>query len=199
MALAADLTMSECKLLPAKAGPGLFRDAALRPPSAGSTTAHGFPQRGDRGVLAYASSYDVLLQATMAITRHADDVAAAFRRMVFNVLASNRDDHTRQHSYLMDSAGQWRLAPAYDLTYSSGPNGEHYLDVEGEGRNPTRAQVLALGRRHGLAASAANGMIDEVRAAVDAWPRFAADAGVTRTSLSDIRAAHASVAAHFQS
>ncbi len=45
--------------------------------------------------------YDGFLRATMAITRHAGDVEQAFRRMVFNVLAHNRDDHTRQHSYLM--------------------------------------------------------------------------------------------------
>lgn len=50
----------------------------------------------------------------------------------------------------MDDLGQWQLAPAYDLTYSAAPGGEHYLDTEGEGRNPTRAQLQALGRRHGL-------------------------------------------------
>lgn len=143
------------------------------------------------------SSYDLFLRATLAITRHADDLLAAFRRMVFNVLASNRDDHTRQHSYLMDAGGEWRLAPAYDLTYSAGPGGEHYLDIEGEGRNPTRSQVQTLGRRHGLSDATIKSVIEEVRVAVDGWLRFADEAGVTRTSKAEISTALGTVAARF--
>jgi serine/threonine-protein kinase HipA len=139
----------------------------------------------------------LFLRATLAITRHAADVAAAFRRMVFNVLASNRDDHVRQHSYLMDAAGTWRLAPAYDLTYSAGPGGEHYLDVEGEGRRPTRTHVRALGKRHGFDKAAVDAIIDEVAAALAGWPRFADDAGVTQASKADIAAAHAAIAGAF--
>ncbi len=97
----------------------------------------------------------------------------------------------------MDAQGQWRLAPAYDLTYSAGPGGEHYLDVEGEGRNPTRGQVQALGRRHSLSDRLINATIDEVRAAVAEWPRFAKDAGVTRASRAEILAAHQAVEAAF--
>jgi serine/threonine-protein kinase HipA len=143
------------------------------------------------------ASYDLFLRATLAITRHADDLHAAFRRMVFNVLASNRDDHTRQHSYLMDEAGGWRLAPAYDLTYSAGPGGEHYLDVEGEGKNPTREQVRSLGRRHGLPDRLIDTIIDEVRAAVADWARYAEEAGVTKASRAEIAAAHQDVAVRF--
>ena len=143
------------------------------------------------------ASYDLFLRATQAITRHADDLHAAFRRMVFNVLASNRDDHTRQHSYLMDPAGQWRLAPAYDLTYSAGPGGEHYLDVEGEGKSPTRDHVRALGRRHSLPDRLIHAIIDEVRAAVVEWPRFADEAGVSKASRAEIATAHQAVAERF--
>jgi len=145
-----------------------------------------------------SASYDTFLRATHAITRHVEDVAAAFRRMVFNVLACNRDDHTRQHSYLMSPAGEWRLAPAYDLTYSRGPGGEHYMDVEGEGRDPTRRHVEALGARHGFSRVAVATVIEEVRAAVSDWPRFAADAGVGVASTEEITAAHARVWARFE-
>ncbi len=143
------------------------------------------------------SSYDLFLRATRAITRRADDVAAAFQRMVFNVLACNRDDHTRQHAYLMDEAGAWRLAPAYDLTYAPGPNGEHYLDVEGEGRRPTRAHVARLGRRHGLDEKRVGSVIDTVRAVVADWPRHAGRAGVTADSAKLAGDAHARVWADF--
>lgn len=109
------------------------------------------------------SSCDALLRATRAITRRADDVADAFRRMVFNALARNREDHTRQHAFLMDESGHWRLASAY--------GGEHYLDIEGEGRRPTRARVEALAKRHGLSHKQTLAAIDDVRSAIAGWDR----------------------------
>ena len=145
-----------------------------------------------------STSYDMFLRATRAITRRAGDVAAAFRRMVFNVLASNRDDHTRQHAYLMDSSGDWRLAPAYDLTFSSGPGGEHYMDIAGEGRRPTRAHVTGLGETHGYNPRQVAVVIDEIRAAVADWPRFAKQAGVSAASAKAIGQAHARVWADFE-
>jgi serine/threonine-protein kinase HipA len=79
----------------------------------------------------------------------------------------------------MDAQGNWRLAPAYDLTFSAGPGGEHYLSVEQEGRNPSRRHVESLGKRHGQSARQINAIIDEVRAALADWPRHAADTGVS--------------------
>jgi serine/threonine-protein kinase HipA len=117
---------------------------------------------------------------------------------VFNVLACNRDDHTRQHSYLMGPDGDWRLAPAYDLTYALGPGGEHYMDIEGEGRRPTRAQVTTLGKKHGLNADRVAEVVDKVRAAVAAWPKFAKAAGVTAASAKEAGDAHAMVWKDFE-
>ena len=117
--------------------------------------------------------------------------------MVFNVLACNRDDHTRQHAYLMDSAGGWRLAPAFDLTYAPGLGGEHYLDIKGEGRRPTRAQVTSLGRRHGLDARRVTAVIEDVAAAVADWPIQARNAGVSKNSMKTVQEALARVFADF--
>lgn len=197
MAKASGVTMSEHRLLAAKTGPGYFAARRFDRPDPGRRLHMVSLSGAIEAPWRTPSSYDQFFRATTAITRHADDLVAAFRRMIFNVLASNRDDHTRQHSYLMDGRGEWRLAPAYDLTYSVGPGGEHYLDIEGEGRNPTRGHVQALGRRHGIADRAVDAVVDEVRAAVEAWPRFAAEAGVTRASLADIGAAHRAVAMTF--
>lgn len=97
----------------------------------------------------------------------------------------------------MDETGEWRLALAYDLTYSAGSGGEHYLDVEGAGKNPSREQVRALGDRYGLPDRLIGAVIDEVRAAVADWGRFAQDAGVTKASRAEISAAHHTMAAHF--
>jgi len=197
MAKAAGVEMAEHRLLPAKSGPGYFATRRFDRPEPGMR----LHMVSLGGVIetpwTQPSSYDYFLRATLAITRHAGDVAAAFRRMVFNVLSSNRDDHVRQHSYLMDAAGTWRLSPAYDLTYSAGPGGEHYLDVEGEGRRPTRAQVRALGKRHGFDKAAVDHVVDEVAAALAGWSGFAQEAGVSKASRADITLAHNAVTESF--
>ena len=74
--------------------------------------------------------YHGLLNLVRYVTRSQPDVEQMFHRMVFNVAAHNRDDHTKQHAFLMDRTGTWRLAPAFDLTFSAGPGGEHYLTIE---------------------------------------------------------------------
>lgn len=198
MAEAAGLVMSEHRLIPARQGPGYFATRRFDRTDGGGrlhmvSLAGAVEAPTEPGIV----SYDTFLRATQAITRRKPDVEAAFRRMVFNILASNRDDHTRQHAYLMDAGGDWRLAPAYDLTYAPGPGGEHYLDIEGEGRNPTRAHVLRLGARHSLDAKAVAAMVEEVRAAVARWPAFGDAAGVTKASAKEIATAHARVWAAF--
>ncbi len=194
MAEAAGLVMSEHRLIPARQGPGYFATKRFDRTDGGGrlhmvSLAGAVEAPTQPGIV----SYDTFLRATHAITRRKPDVEAAFRRMVFNILACNRDDHTRQHAYLMDAGGDWRLAPAYDLTYSPGPGGEHYLDIEGEARNPTRTHVLRLGARHSLNAKAVAVMVEEVRAAVARWLAFAEVAGVTKASAKEIAAAHARV------
>ncbi|WP_374322432.1 hypothetical protein [Brevundimonas sp.] len=82
----------------------------------------------------------------------------------------------------MDAQGQWRLAKAYDLFGRSRPRALSRYRGGGGSRNPTRAQVHGLGRRHSLSNRLIDVIIDEVRAAVADWPRAAEDAGVTRAS-----------------
>jgi serine/threonine-protein kinase HipA len=193
MARAAGIDVPEHKLIASQKGPGYFATRRFDRPEPGARL-HMLSLSGAiESPPQTPSSYDTLLRATRAITRRADDVAAAFRRMVFNVLAHNRDDHTRQHAFLMDESGDWRLAPAYDLTYAAGPGGEHYLDVEGEGRRPTRVHVEALAKRHGLSDKQMNAAIDEVRAAISNWEAVAKSAGVSAGSRKLVAHAHARV------
>jgi serine/threonine-protein kinase HipA len=193
MARAAGIDVPEYKLIASKKGPGYFATRRFDRPQPGARL-HMLSLSGAiESPPQTPSSYDTLLRATRAITRRADDVAAAFRRMVFNVLAHNRDDHTRQHAFLMDEAGDWRLAPAYDLTYAAGPGGEHYLDVEGEGRRPTRVHIEKLAKRHGLSDKQTTAAIDEVRAAISDWEAVAKSAGVSAASKKLVAQAHARV------
>lgn len=187
MARAAGITMAESRLLPASDGPGYFATRRFDRPAPGKRL-HMLSLAGGVEAPPHAPSldYDGFLRATMAITRDVRDVEEAFRRMVFNVLACNRDDHTRQHAYLMDQAGTWRLAPAYDLTFSGGPGGEHYFAIAGEGRAPTRAHVEEVGTTHGLAPKRIAQIIYEVGATAADWPAHAREAGVesSRTEIS---------------
>lgn len=97
----------------------------------------------------------------------------ALTRMVFKVRSQNRDDHVRQHAYLMEDRKNWRLVPAFDLTYSNGPGSEHYMAAHGEGRTITRARIESLGKNHGSPAKRMAAIIDDVRSAVTDWPLHA--------------------------
>ncbi len=197
MARAAGIDVPEHKLIASKKGLGYFATRRFDRPQPGARL-HMLSLSGAiESPPQTPSSYDTLLRATRAITRRADDVAAAFRRMVFNVLSHNRDDHTRQHAFLMDEAGDWRLAPAYDLTYAAGPGGEHYLDVEGEGRRPTRGHVESLAERHGLSNKQIDAAIDDVRSAISDWDAIAKAAGVSAASRKLVAEAHARVSETF--
>lgn len=130
--------------------------------------------------------YDGYLKATRALTRDYRQLLQAYRRMVFNVLAHNRDDHVKNFAFLMSRSGEWRLAPAYDLIYSMGINGWHTMDVAGEAENPGRKDMLRLAESAGITSAEANEIIQQVSAAVDQWPEFAEGAGVPGPDAAEI-------------
>ena len=128
---------------------------------------HGYP----------ALDYRDVLKATRDLTRNEAAVSEMFRRACFNVFAHNRDDHSRNFAYLMDGEGTWTPSPAYDLTFSEGPGGEHTTLIVGEGRRPSAEHLVALAADVGLKKKSAK-IVDEVRAAVADFKRFADQAGV---------------------
>lgn len=186
MAAAAQIEVAPYRLLPSKAGPGYF--ASLRFDRDVSGPLHllslaGLLEADPDGA---SVGYREYLRATQFLTRDMRAVEAAFRRMVFNVAAHNRDDHARNHGFLMDAAGEWRLAPAYDLTFAEGPGGEHYLAVSGEGRAVTRAQLEAEGRSAGLRSARVAVVIGEVRDAVARWPEFGRVTGMMPSRVTEV-------------
>jgi serine/threonine-protein kinase HipA len=128
-----------------------------------------------------AQDYKDLLRLTRHLTRSETEVAAAYRNAVFNVLAHNRDDHLRQFAF-MRRGGAWVRTPAYDLTFSNGPGGEHTLLVAGEGRSPQHAHLAELAKDAGIKPLVARAIVDQVRGALARWDDFASDAGVSTTS-----------------
>ena len=91
--------------------------------------------------------YHSLMKLTKILTRDDEkDIKEMFGRMCFNVFAHNRDDHSKNFTYLYDEEkDSWRLSPAYDLAYSNTYYGEHTTTVDGNGRNPGRKELLAVG------------------------------------------------------
>jgi serine/threonine-protein kinase HipA len=124
---------------------------------------------------------------TRILTRNHQDVLQAFRLMIFNILTHNRDDHVKNVAYMMDDQGDWRLAPAYDLTYAPGPGGEHSMTVMGEGGSPGCREIMDLGRKVGLRPREISHMLDQVVEAVGRWPGYAEEAGVTAKSKAMLR------------
>ena len=132
--------------------------------------------------------YSALLKATRLLTRDERHVDVMVRRMAFNVLARNRDDHSKNHAFLMARDASWSPSPAYDLTFSLGPGGEHNMAIAGEGRNPTSKHLVAEAVRAGLTVARANQIIDEVRAAISVWRDHAAQAGLSEERTEELAA-----------
>ena len=93
--------------------------------------------------------YTSLMSLAWQLTKKTNEVEKMYRLMCFNVYAHNRDDHSNNFTFLCDK-GEWRLSPAYDLTYSNSIGGEHATTIAGEGKNPTIKDILEVAKRCGI-------------------------------------------------
>ena len=110
--------------------------------------------------------YTSLMGLTWQLTKKADELLKMYALMCFNVFAHNRDDHSKNFTFLC-ADGKWRLAPAYDLTCSDSIGGEHATTVAGEGRNPSVKDILSVAKKAGIGMSAARQIADRVEQTVD--------------------------------
>jgi serine/threonine-protein kinase HipA len=189
MAAAAGIEMPAAIFLPSDGGGGYF--GVRRFDRDGDQRFHVHSASG----LLYADAklpsldYDDLLRLTRKMTRDQRACEEMYRRAVFNVLSHNRDDHARQFSFIMTADGSWRLSPAYDLTYSDGPGGEHSTSVRGKGKDISREDLRTLGRVAELQRGDADAVIDQVADAISDWPKRAGEIDVSRSSRNRIAAA----------
>ncbi|MCW8138497.1 MAG: type II toxin-antitoxin system HipA family toxin [Planctomycetota bacterium] len=134
--------------------------------------------------------YDHLFKVARRLTHDHRALVECFRRMVFNVAAHNRDDHVKNFAFLLDDGGAWSLSPAYDVTLSVGPGGQHQMSVDGDGEAPTRARCLALGERHGLGRKEAEEVVEQVNEAVSAWRALARAVGCRAARVREVARHH---------
>ncbi len=135
-------------------------------------------------------SYEQLFDTMHALELPSEDFSEAFRRMVFNYVTANCDDHTKNHAFRLKPGEQWRLAPAYDLTHSYSSSSEwvnqHLMSVNGKFSGVTRDDCLTLADRFGIAGASA--LIAGVLKAANRWPEFAQVAGVTEARARAVQA-----------
>ena len=113
--------------------------------------------------------YNSLMKLTSLITgNNEEDMDNMFRRMCFNVFAHNRDDHSKNFTYLYnEQENRWRLSPAYDLTYSNTYFGEHTTTVDGNGRDPGIKELMEVGKKAGLKKDWCREAAEEIRVCVN--------------------------------
>lgn len=132
--------------------------------------------------LAGAYSYEQAMLVMRRLGLGMKPIEQQFRRMVFNVLARNHDDHTKNIAFLMDRSGNWSLSPAYDLIYSWNAQGEwtnqHQMSINGKRDNFTIDDLLVCEKTVSLKRGRAKEIVREVQEVVARWPEFAAEAGI---------------------
>jgi serine/threonine-protein kinase HipA len=108
------------------------------------------------------------------------DMEQMYRRMVFNIVARNHDDHTKNHSFILRPGGEWRLAPAYDLCYSYSSAGRwtnrHQMSANNKRDDFTRQDLLTVAQNMGI--KNAKSIVEQVSEVVSLWPRYASEVGV---------------------
>ncbi len=195
MAKAAGIHMSECRLLEengrnhfmTRRFDRLEGGKKLHMQSLGAMAHLDFNHAG-------AHSYEQAMLVIHQLDMPATTIEEQFRRMVFNIVARNQDDHVKNIAFLMDKQGRWSLSPAFDVTYSHNPSGEwtasHQMTVNGKRDGFTKTDFKACEKSSMLKRGRAALILEEVMEAVRRWPDFAASAGVSDAWAAKIRKSH---------
>ena len=137
-----------------------------------------------------AYSYEQFFSVMNKIGMHHLDSVEAFKRMVFNIYAFNCDDHTKNISFLMDKQGQWKLSPAYDVSFAYNPNGlwtsSHQMTVNGKRKNFTELDFENCAKFGNLSHREVKNAIADVKAAVSNWKIIAKNTGVSQRRIDEI-------------
>jgi serine/threonine-protein kinase HipA len=193
MAVTAGLHMMPCQLLEEGGRAHFMTRRFDRGPTGQkkhlqSLCALGHHDFNDPGATSYEQAFGVARQLAVPQT----DIDDLYRRMVFNVLARNQDDHTKNIAFLMDRSGTWRLSPAYDVCYSYNPAGRwtstHQMSIAGKRDNFTLNDLIQTGEQHDVLRPERS--IKRVADAVAQWSDHAKRAGVTTDQLASIARTH---------
>jgi serine/threonine-protein kinase HipA len=193
MARAAGIRMSECRLLEENGRRHFMtrrfdrtaEGGKLHLQSLGALAHLDFNQAGAHG-------YEQALQVIRRLGLPMEASEEQFRRMLFNLVARNQDDHVKNIAFLMDKGGRWSLSPAFDIAYSYNPDGEwtarHQMSVNGKRDGFTREDLRACAKSTPMRRGRAEALLEEVCAAVRRWPEFASAARIPEKTQAAISA-----------
>lgn len=137
------------------------------------------------------TSYEQALFVCKKLDLPMEDKLQLYRRMVFNIIMRNQDDHTKNISFLMDRTGAWRLSPAYDVIFSYNPNGDwtsrHQMSANGKQEGFTMADLLEVAKNTGLNKAKCKTIIQDVLTASNSWEKFAKNSGIEKKRSVSIR------------
>lgn len=133
--------------------------------------------------------YRILLHVARTLTKNHLDVVECYRRLVFNVVAHNHDDHVKNFAFLLDDEGEWSLSPAYDLTCAREPH-EHSMAVNGKGGDFTRSDLIGFAGQHQIEEAQAVEILDRVHDAVATWPQLASARGCSPRRIKEVARSH---------
>ena len=193
MAVAAGITMTDCRLLEEGGRAHFMTRRFDRVGREGkrhlqSLCAIAHLDFNSPGLYSYEQTFQTLRELRLPYP----DAEQLYRRMVFNVVARNQDDHTKNIAFLMDRDGVWRLSPAYDVIYAYNPDGEwtsrHKMSVNGKREGISRQDMLAVSAEMNI--KQGREIIDDVVASVADWPRYARDAVVEPARIEAIGRTH---------
>ncbi|MDT8438612.1 MAG: type II toxin-antitoxin system HipA family toxin [Wenzhouxiangellaceae bacterium] len=191
MALAAGIEMSECRLFEENGRRHFMTRRFDRIEDGGklhmqSLCAIAHYDYNKPGAYGYEQAFRVMRQLKLSMA----EIEQQYRRMVFNILGRNQDDHVKNIAYLMDQAGHWRLAPAFDLVYSYNPDGvwtaRHQMTLNGKRDGFEFADFRACARTAGLKRGLDREIFEQVRSAVARWPEFGREADVPKSTIERI-------------
>lgn len=133
-------------------------------------------------------SYEQLFQTMRELSLSYADAEQMFRRMVFNVISRNCDDHTKNFAFRLKKEGKWELAPAYDLCHAYRPNhqwvSQHALSINGKRKDINKSDLLVIG--NSIHCKRAAEIVDEIESIVMNWDRFASEVGVSKELIEAI-------------
>ena len=187
MALLAGIEMSECRLFSGKSGQVYFgtkRFDRVAGKRLHTHTASGLMHDNFR---MSTMDYGHLMDCAFRLEKHVKAYEKVFRLAAFNVYSHNRDDHSKNFSFLMNKEGEWQFAPAYDLTFSYSGYGFHSTMIAGESKNPGRKELMKLASHFGL--KNAPFIIEEVQEAISQWGAIASEQDITKETRNTIQLA----------
>jgi len=187
MALLSGIEMSECRLFKGKSGQVYFgtkRFDRVFGKRLHTHTASGLMHDNFR---MSTMDYGHLMDCAFRLEKHVKAYEKVFRLAAFNVYSHNRDDHSKNFSFLMNEQGEWQFAPAYDLTFSYSGYGFHSTMIAGESKNPGRKELMKLATHFGLKNSGP--IIEEVQEAISQWGAIAIEYDITRETRNTVQTA----------